>query len=155
MAASLVEINASSKWSHHYITIWNANCIVTVHNHPVLRDLEKHVVPFVNGQWYDLGLELLDPKYAHELDLIEADMKGSSKTCCRKMFSKWLKTEELANWQKLSYLLDWTVQQGTLNRCYDKIYTKHILAYLVKSIASLKIYYLLYRNILQLVHGYE
>ena len=69
--------------------------------HPVLRDLVNHVVPLVTSKWYDLGLQLLDPKDSHELDTIEADTKNNSKTCCRKMFSKWLQTDELASWDKV------------------------------------------------------
>ncbi|XP_065900772.1 protein NLRC3-like isoform X2 [Dysidea avara] len=69
---------------------------------PILRDLVNHVVPFVSNQWYELGLQLLDPDYAHELDTIEAaDMKNDIKICCRKMFSKWMKTDELASWDKV------------------------------------------------------
>jgi len=44
---------------------------------PVLRDLVNHVVPSVANYWYDLGLQLLDPKYENELNIIEAaDMKN-------------------------------------------------------------------------------
>ena len=67
---------------------------------PELRDLVNHVVPSVANHWYDLGLQLLDPKYENELDIIEGD-KNDTKTCCRKMFSKWLKTDELASWDKV------------------------------------------------------
>ena len=59
------------------------------------------MVPLVTGQWYDLGLQLLDPKDSHVLDTIEADTKNDSKTCCRKMFSKWLNKDLSASWDKL------------------------------------------------------
>jgi len=68
---------------------------------PVLRDLVDHVLPLVTRQWYYLGLQLLDPKHAHELDIIEEDSKNDTKTCCRKMLSKWLKTDPLASWDKV------------------------------------------------------
>ena len=58
------------------------------------------MIPSVANHWYDLGLQLLDPKYENELDIIEGD-KNDTKTCCRKMFSKWLKTDELASWDKV------------------------------------------------------
>ena len=67
---------------------------------PVLRDLAYHVIPSVANHWYDLGLQLLDPKYENELNIIEAD-KDDTKTCCRKMFSKWLNTDKLASWDKV------------------------------------------------------
>jgi len=66
-----------------------------------MRDLVYHVVPSVAQQWYELGLQLLDPKYENELDTIEEDIGNDNKIHCRKMFSKWLKTEPLANWNKL------------------------------------------------------
>ena len=47
-----------------------------------------------------LGLQLLDSKYENELNIIEAD-KDDTKTCCRKMFSKWLSTDKLASWDKV------------------------------------------------------
>ena len=58
------------------------------------------MIPSVANHWYDLGLQLLDPKYENELDIIEGD-KNDTKTCCRKMFSKWLNTDKLASWDKV------------------------------------------------------
>ena len=66
-----------------------------------LRDLVNHVIPSVANHWYDLGLQLLDPEYENELNIIEEDTKNDVKTCCRKMFSKWLKTDKLASWDKV------------------------------------------------------
>jgi len=69
---------------------------------PKLRDLVNHVVPSVANKWYDLGLQLLDSNDENELNVIEAsDVQNDAKTCCRKMFSMWLKTDELASWQKV------------------------------------------------------
>ena len=64
------------------------------------------MIPSVGTEWYNLGLELLDPKYENELDTIEADTieadtRIDAATSCRKMFSKWLNTDELASWDKL------------------------------------------------------
>jgi len=59
------------------------------------------VIQLVNTKWYDLGLQLLDPKYESELDTIETDTKNDAATCCRKMFRKWLNTDELASWDKV------------------------------------------------------
>ena len=67
---------------------------------PALRDLVTHVIPSVKTEWYNLGLQLLDPKYQNELNAIEVDTRDVE-TCCRKMFSKWLNTDELASWDKL------------------------------------------------------
>ena len=70
-------------------------------SHPTLRDLATHVIPSVNTKWYDVDLQLLEPKYENELNTIEADTRNDTATCCRKMFSKWLNTDELASWDKL------------------------------------------------------
>ena len=59
------------------------------------------MVPLVANHWYDLGLQLLDPKYENELNIIEEDAKNDARTCCRKMFSKWLTTDKLASWDKV------------------------------------------------------
>ena len=68
---------------------------------PALRDLARHVIPYVKTEWYNVGLELLDPKYENELNTIEEDTKNDAATSCRKMFSKWLNTDKLASWDKL------------------------------------------------------
>ena len=59
------------------------------------------MIPSVASKWYKLGLMLLDPKYQNELDTIEADARNDAETCCRKMLSRWLNTEERASWDKL------------------------------------------------------
>ena len=59
------------------------------------------MIPSLATRWYDLGLVLLDTKHQNELIIIEEDTKNDSKKCCRKMFSKWLDTDELACWDKL------------------------------------------------------
>ena len=61
----------------------------------------SHVVPSAATKWYELGLQLLDPKYASELNTIEADGRGDAKTCCRKMFVKWLETDNSVSWNKV------------------------------------------------------
>lgn len=71
------------------------------HDHPTLRDLVIHVTPLVTKKWCELGLLLLDPKYQNEIAFIEGDTRNDEAACCRKMFGKWLNTDELASWSKL------------------------------------------------------
>ena len=68
-----------------------------------MKDLNKHVIPLVATRWYDLGLELLETKHERELDTIEKDSKvEGTKTCCRKMLSKWLESQsDSASWDQL------------------------------------------------------
>ena len=73
------------------------------HNHdsrPVMEDLITFVIPAVATKWYTLGLELLGPKYANELETIKADTSPNMLLCC-KMFQKWLNLDNLASWDKL------------------------------------------------------
>ena len=58
-------------------------------------------VPSVKTKWFILGLQLLHPKYENDLNIIEADEKNDAEKSCRKMFSRWLNTDELASWDKL------------------------------------------------------
>jgi len=55
----------------------------------------------------------LDPKYENELNTIEADTNNNAATSCRRMFTKWLNTEELASWDKLIKALR-TIQLNNL-----------------------------------------
>ena len=66
-----------------------------------MKDLNRHVIPLVATRWYDLGLELLETQHEKELEIIEAG-NNEIKTCCRKMFSKWLETQfDNASWDQL------------------------------------------------------
>ena len=61
------------------------------------------MIPNAADQWYELGLLLLEPKYENDLKTIEKDTKNDARTCCRKMFDKWLttSTDKLASWDKV------------------------------------------------------
>ena len=59
------------------------------------------MIPNAAGQWYGLGLVLLEPKYENHLKIIETDAKNDAVACCRKMFDKWLTTDKLASWDKV------------------------------------------------------
>ena len=72
-----------------------------------------HVVPVVNTKWFELGVALLDSQYHHTLTTIEMDARNDAETCCKRMFTKWLNTDELASWDKLIDALR-TVQLNTV-----------------------------------------
>ena len=59
------------------------------------------MLPLVASKWYELGLVLLNPKYANYLKTIETEEVKDARACCRKMFDKWLNTEEKASWDKV------------------------------------------------------
>ena len=67
-----------------------------------MKDLNKHVIPLVATRWYDLGLELLETKYAMtKLEIIQADNRNDVSKCCTQMFKKWLETQTDASWSQL------------------------------------------------------
>ena len=68
------------------------------------------MIPSVKTEWYNLGLQLLDPKYENELNTIEQDARNDAAICCRKMFRKWLNTDGPASWNKLIEALRIIVQ---------------------------------------------
>ena len=69
---------------------------------PAKKHLHEHVLPSVSTKWYDLGLELLDPKDENKLDVIENDSKTEGvEICCKKMFNKWLEYENNVSWDQL------------------------------------------------------
>ena len=68
---------------------------------PVLRDVLIHVIPNVADKWYELGLILLEPKYENHLKIISVDTQNDARTCCRKVFEEWLRTDKLASWDKV------------------------------------------------------
>ena len=77
------------------------------------------MIPSVAPRWFDIGVVLLDAKHHNELAIIESDAKNDAATCCRKMFTKWLNTEELAscNWATLIQAL----RNLTLNKVASDI----------------------------------
>ena len=72
------------------------------YSRPLMRDLNKHVIPLVATRWFDLGLELLETEHERELDIIETNYENNATKCCRKMFSKWLEIKsDSASWDQL------------------------------------------------------
>ena len=71
------------------------------YSRPAKKHLHEHVLPSVSTRWYDLGLELLDPKDENKLDTIEKDSKTEGvEICCKKMFNVWLNYDN-ASWDQL------------------------------------------------------
>lgn len=63
---------------------------------PKLKDLIQLEVA---TDWYNLGLQL--DLAESKLDVIEKDNRGDSRTCQRKMFSKWLSLNKEVGYQDL------------------------------------------------------
>ena len=69
-------------------------------DHPSLRDLTNFVVPRVSCKWYNLGLQLIDPKNATLLDNLKSDSNNAEEQCTE-MFNQWLMTDSKATWNKI------------------------------------------------------
>ena len=52
-------------------------------------------------KWKDIGIQLLKTRHHSALDLIEADHKGNTEECCKRMINKWLETDKNASWSQL------------------------------------------------------
>ena len=75
--------------------------ILTGSDAPTLQQLNAHVRPLVADVWYDLGLQLFDPKDVSELDTIMASHSNNPSAACTKMFSLWLQRNPSASWTSL------------------------------------------------------
>ena len=70
-------------------------------------------------KWRDIGIQLLKDKYHNALDVIEADHKGNTEECCKKMIDKWWQTDQKANWSQLIKALK--TQSVSLNKLANEI----------------------------------
>ena len=75
--------------------------ILTGTDVPTLQQLNAHVRPLIADVWYDLGLQLFDPKDVSELDTIMASYPNNPSGACTKMFSLWLQRNPSASWNSL------------------------------------------------------
>jgi len=64
----------------------------------MLRDLNNFIVPFVGGKWYNLGVQLLDPKSEATLRYWKTELHKGADELCTDMFSHWLTTNKKASW---------------------------------------------------------
>ena len=79
----------------------------------------------VTPNWYSLGLELGLPQ--DTLDVIEEDSGRNSNTCKRKMFSKWLLSNEDASYTSLVDALIAIDSKGVAEEVSQKFCELHSL----------------------------
>ena len=65
--------------------------------------MNKIVVPTVNPDWYNLGIQLLSKvkNGENKLRTIDGNNRNNSEKCCREMFEYWLKNAQDASWETL------------------------------------------------------
>ena len=75
--------------------------IVTGHDRPALKFLNRYVRRSVEPRWYELGIELLEEDCFKELDLIQSEHALDISICCSRMFHLWLRKQPTASWNQL------------------------------------------------------
>ena len=63
--------------------------------------------------WRDLGTQLLQEEYVHQLSVIKSDHPTDVQRCCGEMFQYWLAVDVEANWNKLINALE-VIQQNAI-----------------------------------------
>ena len=71
--------------------------------------------------WRKLGIELLQEKYTHKLDVIKSDHPIKVEDCCDEMFQYWLEVDTDANWNKLIDALEHIHQNATAAKIREDI----------------------------------
>ena len=61
----------------------------------------KNVKSLFAKNWYDVGLELLEPEDESKLDEIQTDKGGNVNECCGVMLYLWLQKQPYATWNQL------------------------------------------------------
>ena len=65
-----------------------------------MKDIVNFVVPDVQHKWYDLGLQLLDPRDEAFLQGLKLQYPNASDRC-RAVFERWLDVSTKATWSKI------------------------------------------------------
>ena len=71
---------------------------------PLLKDCNKHVVPWWAPQWRQLGIEL-DMDHCM-MDIIEYNHPNDCERCCLEMLVGWLDKFPTASWEDLIFAVD-------------------------------------------------
>ena len=70
------------------------------HHQPSLKYLTNYERSWLDSQWHELGIELLDSNDVGELDTMKT-MYQSDRNKCIEMFDLWLKKQPTASWNQL------------------------------------------------------
>ena len=75
-------------------------CYCSGHSKPILKDLQKVVIPKVSIRWYELGIELFDEADRVKLQEIK-ETHNELQKCCLEMFQLWLNIYLDGTWHKI------------------------------------------------------
>ena len=68
---------------------------------PTLRDLTELVVPHASPKWYNLGLQLFNPRDEGLLHKMKIEVNKPLDEQCREVFRHWLETKKNTSWKEL------------------------------------------------------
>ena len=74
---------------------------IIVSDRPPLRDLANFVVLEASARWYNLGLQLLDPRDEGVLHSMKTQTSKFPEEQCTEVFNHWLTTKKNPTWNKL------------------------------------------------------
>ena len=77
---------------------------------PTSKELQNHVIRIWASKWRELGIQLNIDQ--HVMDIIERDNPSDCKSCCSKMFSKWLEINVFACWEDIITAVDNVLTNG-------------------------------------------
>ena len=89
-------------------------------NKPTAKLLMKYrggIAPY----WSNLGVHLLEEKYADKLKIIRTDFPTDSERCCTEMFNHWLNVDTKASWNKLINALEQIEQNAVAEKIKEDI----------------------------------
>jgi len=105
----LNQFKAPQKGIYYYTKIRILKCSTltphpTATSTPLLKDLHNQITPHYAARWRVIGTLLGLP--GGTIDIIEQDNVYRSVPCCNDMWSKWLKMDPSASWEKLLEVIE-------------------------------------------------
>ena len=90
---------------------------LSVPKEPVLRDLQRYVMPHIESDWESLCIELNFDKNGEVLDAIKKECGSNSKASCREVLRHWVKGEGEGphTWGKMVECLKMIGASGAVN----------------------------------------
>ena len=87
---------------HSVVAIWSLHATAT--GTPLLKDLHNHITQRYGARWRVIGTLLGLP--SGTLDIIEYNNRDKAERCCNDMWSRWLKLDPSASWEKLLEVIE-------------------------------------------------
>ena len=86
---------------------------------------EEKIAP----HWNNLGIQLLEEKRVHKLNIIEENYRGDIERCCTEMFKYWLDVDTKASWDKLIDALERIGQNALAETIKEDVFKGSCICY--------------------------